>query len=146
MRYPSTPRGRLPRFRGVRLQGGWPAVVFYPFGHPTPQLHLALGVEVSRDRALQSEAVGLEDGEQQRSQVQTDGQFHDPGDAEWMVIRGQLRGFNDTPSRPISRQVIGCPQGVFGGLSYYAVVLPAFRDSCLLFVCSEVANDTVQLV
>jgi hypothetical protein len=34
------------------------------------------------------------------------GKFHDQGDAKWIVIRGQLRGHNDTPF-------------VFGGLSYY---------------------------
>jgi hypothetical protein len=26
------------------------------------------------------------------------GEFHDQGDARWIVIRGQLRGYNDTPS------------------------------------------------
>jgi hypothetical protein len=25
------------------------------------------------------------------------GEFHDQGDAKWIVIRGQLRGHNDTP-------------------------------------------------
>jgi hypothetical protein len=53
------------------------------------------------------------------------GEFHDQGDAKWIVIRGQLRGHNDTPfgrptpGRPISFPVVSCPQGVFGGLSYY---------------------------
>jgi hypothetical protein len=48
------------------------------------------------------------------------GQFHDQGDAKWIVIRGQLRGHNDTPFewptpvRPIGRQVVGRPQGVVG--------------------------------
>jgi hypothetical protein len=27
------------------------------------------------------------------------GKFHDQGDAEWIVIRGQLRGHDDTPCR-----------------------------------------------
>jgi hypothetical protein len=53
------------------------------------------------------------------------GEFHDQGDANSIVIRGQLRGHNDTPfgrptpSRPIGRLGFGRPQGVFGGLSYY---------------------------
>ena len=52
-------------------------------------------------------------------------EFHDQGDAKWIVIRGQLRGHNDTsfgrptPGRPIGRPVVGRSQGVFGGLSYY---------------------------
>jgi hypothetical protein len=39
-----------------------------------------------------------------------DGKFHDQGDAKWIVIRGKLRGHNNTPcgrpapSRPIGRQ------------------------------------------
>jgi hypothetical protein len=53
------------------------------------------------------------------------GKFHDLGDAKCIVIRGQLRGHNDTPfGRPtpcrlISRPVDGCRQGVFGVFSYY---------------------------
>jgi hypothetical protein len=53
------------------------------------------------------------------------GKFHDEEDAEWIVIRGQLRGHNNTPfERPTPGRPIGCPvvgrsQGVFGGLSYY---------------------------
>jgi hypothetical protein len=53
-----------------------------------------------------------------------DGKFLDQADAKWIVIRGQLRGHNDsplgwrTPGRPISRHGVGRPQGVFGGLSY----------------------------
>ena len=53
------------------------------------------------------------------------GEFHDQGDAKWIVIRGQLSGHNDmpfgqrTPGRPIGRPGAGRPQGVFGGLSYY---------------------------
>jgi hypothetical protein len=55
----------------------------------------------------------------------TSGKFHDQGDAKWIVIRGQLRGHNDTPcgrpapGRPISRPGSGCPQGVIGVFSYY---------------------------
>jgi hypothetical protein len=47
------------------------------------------------------------------------------GDAKWIVIRGQLRGHNDTPcgrptpSWPIGRPGVVRPQGVFGGFSYY---------------------------
>jgi hypothetical protein len=53
------------------------------------------------------------------------GKFHDQGDAKWIVIRGRLRGHNDTPfgrpapGWPIGPLVVGRPQGVFGGLSYY---------------------------
>jgi hypothetical protein len=41
------------------------------------------------------------------------GQFYNQGDTKWIVIRGQLRGHNDTPFRrptlvrPIGRQVVG---------------------------------------
>jgi hypothetical protein len=50
------------------------------------------------------------------------GEFHDQGDAKWIVIRGKLRGHNDTPfgqptpSRPIGRPGVGRPSGVFGVL------------------------------
>ena len=53
------------------------------------------------------------------------GQFHNQGDAKWIVIRGQLWNHKDTPfGRPTPGRPIGCPgvgrsQGVFGGLSYY---------------------------
>jgi hypothetical protein len=53
------------------------------------------------------------------------GKFHDQGDDKWMVIRGQLRGYNDTPfGRPTPGRPFGCPvvgrsQGVFGGSSNY---------------------------
>jgi hypothetical protein len=52
------------------------------------------------------------------------GQFHDQGDAKWIVIRGQLKGHNDapfgrpTPDWPIGRRVIGRPQGINGVFSY----------------------------
>jgi hypothetical protein len=48
-----------------------------------------------------------------------EGGCHDLADAEWIVMRGQLRGHNDapfgrpTPRRPISRQGVGHPQGIF---------------------------------
>ena len=29
--------------------------------------------------------------------VSYEGEFHDQGDAKWIVIRGKLRGNNDTP-------------------------------------------------
>jgi hypothetical protein len=53
------------------------------------------------------------------------GKFHDQGDAEWIVIRGQLSGCNDmpserpTPGQPISHSGVGRSLGVFCGLSYY---------------------------
>jgi hypothetical protein len=55
----------------------------------------------------------------------TIGEFHDQGDAKWIVIREQLRGHNNTPfgrptsSRSIGRPGVGRPSGKFGGLSYY---------------------------
>jgi hypothetical protein len=61
------------------------------------------------------------------------GEIHDQGDAKWIVIRGQLRGHNDTPfgrptlSRPIGHQGVGHPQGVFGGLGYYQLVIFFFN-------------------
>jgi hypothetical protein len=57
------------------------------------------------------------------------GEFHDQGDVEFIVIRGQLRGYNDTPlgqstpGRPIGHPGVGRPSGVFGGLSYYQLVI-----------------------
>jgi hypothetical protein len=53
------------------------------------------------------------------------GEFHYQGDAKWIVIRGQLKGHNNTPfgwptaDRPIGCPGVGRPQGVYGGLSYY---------------------------
>jgi hypothetical protein len=53
------------------------------------------------------------------------GEFQDQGDAKWIVIRGQLRGHNNTtferptPDQPIGRPGVGRPSGVFGGFSYY---------------------------
>jgi hypothetical protein len=48
------------------------------------------------------------------------GKFHDQGGAIWIVIRGQLRGHKDTPfERPTSGRTLG----VFGGLSYYELVM-----------------------
>jgi hypothetical protein len=47
------------------------------------------------------------------------GEFRDQGDANWILIRGQLRGHNDrpfrrpTPGRPIGRAGVGRPKGVF---------------------------------
>jgi hypothetical protein len=38
------------------------------------------------------------------------GEFYDQGDAKWIVIRGQLRGRNETPcGRPTSGRPIGRP-------------------------------------
>jgi hypothetical protein len=57
------------------------------------------------------------------------GEFCDQGDAKRIVIRGPFSGHNDTPfgrptpCRPISRPGVGCPQGVFGGLSCYRLVI-----------------------
>jgi hypothetical protein len=59
-------------------------------------------------------------------------EFHDHGDAKWIVIRGQLWDLNDTPFgrptlfRPIGRPGVGCSQGVFGVFSYYSLVIIFF--------------------
>jgi len=38
------------------------------------------------------------------------GEFHDQGDAKWIVVRRQLRGHNNTPfGRPTTGRPIGCP-------------------------------------
>jgi hypothetical protein len=57
------------------------------------------------------------------------GKFHDQGDAKRIVIRGQLKGHFrwPTPGRPIGRLVVGFPQGVFGGLSYYWLIICFFN-------------------
>jgi hypothetical protein len=46
------------------------------------------------------------------------GKFHDQGDAKWIVIRGQLRGHNDTPTRgqPIGRL------GVLGRILWFRIL------------------------
>jgi hypothetical protein len=47
------------------------------------------------------------------------GEFRDQGDANWILIRGQLRGHNDrpfgrpTPGQPIGRAGVGSLKGVF---------------------------------
>jgi len=47
------------------------------------------------------------------------GKYHDQADAEWIVMRTQLRGHNDTPfgrpalGRPSGRPGSGRPSGVF---------------------------------
>ena len=52
--------------------------------------------------------------------VDVGGEFHDQGDAKWIVIRRSLWGHNDTPcgrpapGRPIGRPGSGRPQGVVG--------------------------------
>ena len=57
------------------------------------------------------------------------GEFHDQWDAKWIVIRGLLRGHNDTPcgwptpGQPIGRLEVGRPQGVFFGFSYYKLII-----------------------
>jgi hypothetical protein len=48
------------------------------------------------------------------------GEFHDQGDAKWIVIRRSLWGLNDppcgrpAPGRPIGRPGSGRPQGGIG--------------------------------
>jgi hypothetical protein len=62
-----------------------------------------------------------------------EGKFHDQWDTKWTVIRGQLRGHNDTPfgqptpGQPIGRPGVGCPSGIFGVFSYYLLVILVFN-------------------
>jgi hypothetical protein len=64
--------------------------------------------------------IAIQDAMKQEDDPDVEGKFHDQGDAKWIVIRGQLRGHNETrygrpaPGRPIGRPGSGCPQGVFG--------------------------------
>jgi hypothetical protein len=53
------------------------------------------------------------------------GEFHDQADAEWIVIRGLLRGHNDTPcGRPTPGcPGIGCPYGVSSGFIWWFYLL-----------------------
>jgi hypothetical protein len=61
------------------------------------------------------------------------GEFRDQGDAKWITIMGQLRGYNDTTcgrpdiGRPVGRPGVGRPQGIFGGLSYYKLLIFFFN-------------------
>jgi hypothetical protein len=51
------------------------------------------------------------------------GEFQDQVDAEWIVIRGQLRGHNDKPfGRPTPGRPIGRP-GALAALRAYLLVL-----------------------
>jgi hypothetical protein len=65
--------------------------------------------------------------------LNVEGKFNDQGDAEWIVIRGQLWDHNDTPfgwptpGWPIGLPGVGRPQGVFGGLSYNQLVILFFN-------------------
>jgi hypothetical protein len=53
--------------------------------------------------------VGGEAG--QASRQLAAGGYHDQGDAEWIVTRGQLRGHNDMPfGRPTPGQPVGRPR------------------------------------
>jgi hypothetical protein len=53
------------------------------------------------------------------------GEFREQGDAEWIVIRGQLRGHNDTPFGV--GPGVGRPKGVFGGFIYFQLVILFFE-------------------
>jgi hypothetical protein len=67
----------------------------------------------------------------------------------WIVIRGQLRGHNDTPfgrpthNRPFYRPCNCRPKGIFGGFSYYLLVIVFFNIVPLImeFTFSKVAMD-----
>jgi hypothetical protein len=55
--------------------------------------------------------------------IDTSGEFHDQGDAKWVVILGQLRGHNDTPfGRPtVYRPLWGWPP--FGRIWWFRLLL-----------------------
>jgi hypothetical protein len=73
-------------------------------------------------------------------------EFQYQGDAKRIVIRMQLRGHNDTPfgrptpDRPIGPPVVGCPQGVYGSLSYYQSVI-FFSNIVPLIMEFTLSND-----
>ena len=59
------------------------------------------------------------------------------------MIRGQSRGHNDmTFWRPSG---VGCPQGIFGGLSYYQLVILFFNIVPLImeFTMNDGVGDAV---
>jgi hypothetical protein len=66
-----------------------------------------------------------------------EGGFHDRTDAEWIVIRGPLRGHNDTPfgrptpGWPVDCPGLGRPQGVFGVFSYCELLMLFLNMVCL---------------
>jgi hypothetical protein len=75
----------------------------------------------------------------------SDGKFHDQGDAKWIVIREQLRGHNNTPFgrptppaayRPPLRRIwwLGTANAVSWVSSFLPCVLASFRPSVPLKV------------
>jgi hypothetical protein len=79
------------------------------------------------------------------------GEFHDEADAEWIVIRGLLRGHNDTPfGRPTRGWPIGClgvghPQGVFGVFSYYWLVMLFLMMDLMVRLTVALAKRNLQI-
>jgi hypothetical protein len=89
------------------------------------------------------------------------GEFHDQGDAKWIVIRRLLWGHNDTPcGQPAPGRLIGRPgsgrlQGVICVFSYYLLVIVFFKivplimeftwDDHVDVVENKSARDKVQL-
>jgi hypothetical protein len=72
---------------------------------------------------LQHREVREADGGDARTNPQPDpgaeGEFQDQGEDKWIVIRGMLKGHNDTPfGRPTPSWPIGHLGGVIGGFSY----------------------------
>jgi hypothetical protein len=58
-------------------------------------------VQILEREALDSSQGELaEGGSTIRRMMNGQGKFHDQGDAKWIVIRGQIRGHNDTPYQP----------------------------------------------
>jgi hypothetical protein len=63
------------------------------------------------------------------SEIEAKGECHDQGDAKWIVIRRPLRSHNNapcewpTPILPIGRLGVVRSQIVFGGFSYYQLII-----------------------
>jgi hypothetical protein len=131
MPYPSTPCGPGTPEKALRPFQWWahppsgrPAGRLYPIGHPTPY---AFGPCQDACFGIFHESLLLcfflpekeEKGKEERGKEKSAGQSHDQADAEWVVIRTQLRGHNDTPfgrpapGRPSGRPGSGRPSGVF---------------------------------
>jgi hypothetical protein len=68
--------------------------------------------------------------------IKTRGEFHDQGDAKWIVIRRQLRGHNDTPCgrRVPGRPVAGRNLSFF---IYYQLVILIFNIVPLIMEFTE---------
>jgi hypothetical protein len=61
-------------------------------------IHSGFMLRYTRDKCREEGPGGRWEGNYITLQFSTNKvEFHDQGDAKWIVIRGQLRGHNDTP-------------------------------------------------